>query len=500
MATDFPKTKPRQEALALAKKLSLPSHLPLKFPSLDSHPSSSSSLLSRLPKSMEYDTRRVLTPHSSHQSQTQPRVCYQWQCGRCYRLPCPFLHPDIPSRRRTHADDPRSFQYSAPAPLKPGGGRGRGMDSAPKGSAEKLCKFWALGKCNYGDRCRFLHSWCVGDSFTFVTALEGHQKVVLSFSCYLISFRRFLLPLSESDFLGTLLVQDVSGIVLPSGSNRLYSASKDESVRIWDCQSGQCAAVVNLGVEIGCMITKGPWIFVGLVNAVKAWNMETNNEISLSGPVGQVYSLEANDELLFAGSQDGSILVRKFNDVGSSFEPAATLLGHNLTVASLTVGGARRLYSGSMDNTIRVWDLGTFRCLQTLMDHTSVVMSLLCWDQFLLSCSLDQTIKVWAATESGNIEVTYTHNAEHGVLGLCGMHDAQAKPVLMCACDDNAVRVYDLPSFKERGKVLSKDEIRSIQLGPDGLFFTGDRGGALRVWKWRTTQGYTIFAKGAFVS
>ncbi|KAL6004649.1 hypothetical protein ACLOJK_005204 [Asimina triloba] len=218
---------------------------------------------------MEYDTRRVLTPHSSHQSQTQPRVCYQWQCGRCYRLPCPFLHPDIPSRRRTHADDPRSFQYSAPAPLKPGGGRGRGMDSAPKGSAEKLCKFWALGKCNYGDRCRFLHSWCVGDSFTFVTALEGHQKVVLSFSCYLISFRRFLLPLSESDSLGTLLVQDVSGIVLPSGSNRLYSASKDESVRIWDCQSGQNAAVVNLGVEIGCMVTKGPWIFVGLVNAVK---------------------------------------------------------------------------------------------------------------------------------------------------------------------------------------------------------------------------------------
>ncbi|KAL6004618.1 hypothetical protein ACLOJK_005173 [Asimina triloba] len=395
---------------------------------------------------MEYDTRRVLTPHSSHQSQTQPRVCYQWQCGRCYRLPCPFLHPDIPSRRRTHADDPRSFQYSAPAPLKPGGGRGRVMDSAPKGSAEKLCKFWALGKCNYGDRCRFLHSWCVGDSFTFVTALEGHQKVILSFSWLFDFFRRFLLPLSESDSLGALLVQDVSGIVLPSGSNRLYSASKDESVRIWDCQSGQCAAVVNLGVEIGCMITKGPWIFVGLVNAVEAWNMETNNEISLSGPVGQVYSLEANDELLFAGSQDGSILVWKFNDVGSSFEPAATLLGHNLTVVSLIVGGAQRLYSASMDNTIRVW----------------------------------------AATESGNIEVTYTHNAEHGVLGLCGMHDAQAKPVLMCACDDNAVRVYDLPSFKERGKVLSKDEIRSIQLGPDGLFFTGDRG-ALRVWKWRTT-------------
>jgi hypothetical protein len=42
----------------------------------------------------------------------------------------------------------------------------------------------------------------------------------------------------------------------------------------------------------------------------------------------------------------------------------------------------------------QVWDLATLQCIQTLSDHTSVVMSLLCWDQFLLSCSLDKTIKV----------------------------------------------------------------------------------------------------------
>lgn len=42
----------------------------------------------------------------------------------------------------------------------------------------------------------------------------------------------------------------------------------------------------------------------------------------------------------------------------------------------------------------QVWDLATLQCIQTLSDHTGVVMSVLCWDQFLLSCSLDQTIKV----------------------------------------------------------------------------------------------------------
>lgn len=33
-----------------------------------------------------------------------------------------------------------------------------------------------------------------------------------------------------------------------------------------------------------------------------------------------------------------------------------------------------------------------------------------------------------------------------GILSLCGMHDAQAKPVLLCSCNDNCVRIYDLPS------------------------------------------------------
>lgn len=32
---------------------------------------------------------------------------------------------------------------------------------------------------------------------------------------------------------------------------------------------GQCIGVLNLGGEVGCMISEGPWIFVGLPNIVK---------------------------------------------------------------------------------------------------------------------------------------------------------------------------------------------------------------------------------------
>ncbi|KAF2320913.1 hypothetical protein GH714_031792 [Hevea brasiliensis] len=124
--------------------------------------------------------------------------------------------------------------------------------------------------------------------------------------------------------------------------------------------------------------------------------------------------------------------------------------------------------------------------------HADAVMSLICWDEYLLSCSLDRTIKVWATTKEGNLEVIYTHEKEHGAIALCGMHDAEDKPVLFCSCNDNSIYLYDLPSFNERGKIFSKGEVRTIDTGPSGIFFTGDGTGLLNVWKLAESHGRVL--------
>ncbi|CAL5367142.1 unnamed protein product [Camellia sinensis] len=484
-----------------------------------------------------------LGPSNDNRNQ---KVCYHWRAGKCDRFPCPYLHRELPRPQNGTASSKRPHGFADDQPMvrrnpnnfgnSSSWGRAHGGGVAGKiVKTEKVCNYWVQGSCSYGDKCRYLHSWCTGDCFSLLTQLEGHQKVV-------------------------------TGITMPSGSDKLYTGSKDETVRVWDCQSGQCflvnlmggtgihanyavclcflqcAGVINLGGEVGCMLSEGPWVFVGIPNVVKAWNIQTATDLSLTGPIGQVYALVVGNDLLFAGTQDGTILAWRFNAAANIFEPAATLKSHNLAVVTLVVG-ANMLYSGSMDHSIRLWSLETLQCVQTLSEHTSVVMSVLCWDQFLLSCSLDKTIKVWAATESGNLEVTYTHNEEHvetsekgsnqanallatravgfgrirglvqnvfgagegwphvwkgwphlrlctgktglkGLLTLCGMHDSEAKPVLLCSCNDNSVRVYDLPSFCERGKIFAKQEVRSIQIGPGGLFFTGDGTGQVKVWNW----------------
>ncbi|KAG6531580.1 hypothetical protein ZIOFF_005395 [Zingiber officinale] len=220
------------------------------------------------------------------------KVCFHWQAGRCSRHPCPFLHSDPPQtvladgaakRGDLQGHVSRNIASAGAPPSK--WGKGRAGGKAP----DKICNYFLAGNCSFGDKCRFLHSWFMSDSFSLLTHLQGHQKVV-------------------------------TGIALPSGSDKLYSCSKDEYVRVWDTQTGKCVGAINMGGEVGCMTSEGPWLFIGVVNAVKAWNTQTTTEQGLDGPVGQVYALTVGNGMLFAGTQDARILVWKFSATGNVFE------------------------------------------------------------------------------------------------------------------------------------------------------------------------------------
>ncbi|XP_024195705.1 zinc finger CCCH domain-containing protein 48-like [Rosa chinensis] len=383
-------------------------------------------------------------------------VCKFWAMGRCLKKECRFLHAD-PEQKTLALMEEKAKSI------------GKASDSATvnvnveksigthkeKAEAEAVCKFWADGKC-VRRRCPYLHSWFRGDGFSSLAKLQGHKK-------------------------------GITGIVLPEGSSSLYSAAKDGTVRVWDCNTGECSRVINLGAEAGCLISKGVWIFCGASNLVKAWNIESNAEFTLAGPVGQIHAMEIGNDMVFAGAEEGVIYVWKGKACSDAkanpFHPHQALRGHTAAVVSLRVGNIR-LYSGSMDHTIRVWNLDTLECAMTLNGHSDAVTSLICWTTFLISCSLDHTIKVWTMCKGGNIEEIYTHTEEDGLLALSGMHDAEDKPVLLCSSKDNSVRIYDLPSFDERGRLFAKREVRAIQVGLGGLFFTGDETGGLSVWKW----------------
>ncbi|KAJ4842199.1 hypothetical protein Tsubulata_032621 [Turnera subulata] len=325
-------------------------------------------------------------------------------------------------------------------------------DKTEQKTAERPCERWMSGNCEKGDHCQFLHSWFRGYGFSMLAKLSGHS-------------------------------QALSGIALPSDSDKLLSGSSDGTVRVWDCLTGLPTQIINLGEKVGSLISEGAWVFVGMPNVVKAWNIKSGAECVLDGPVGQVQAMAVGLDMLFAGAQSGIISVWKGSTGNPNpFQLAASLKGHLSSVICLAVR-ANRLYSGSTDRTIRVWCLDSLECIHILNGHTDAVMSLIWSNQYLLSCSLDRTIKVWSSTEGDKLEVTYTHSEEDGAIALCGVTDGEHNPILLCSSMDDSVRLYELPSFAERGRIFSEKEVRIVQAGPSGLFFTGDGSGMLTVWK-----------------
>ncbi|PRQ44836.1 putative transcription factor WD40-like family [Rosa chinensis] len=185
--------------------------------------------------------------------------------------------------------------------------------------------------------------------------------------------------------------------------------------------------------------------------------------------------MEVGNDMVFAGTEEGVIYVWKGKACSDAkvnpSHPDQALSGHTAAVVSLRVGNIR-LYSGYVDHTIRVWNLDTLECAMTLNGHSDVVTSLISWTTCLISCSLDHMIKAWTMCKGGNIEGIYTHIEEDDLLALSGMHGTEDKPVLLCSSKDNSIRIYDLPSFDEKGRLFDKREVRAIQVGLGGLFFT----------------------------
>ncbi|VDK65740.1 unnamed protein product [Cylicostephanus goldi] len=54
-----------------------------------------------------------------------------------------------------------------------------------------------------------------------------------------------------------------------------------------------------------------------------------------------------------------------------------------------------RVLTGSSDATVRVWDVATGECLNTLIHHCEAVLHLRFNDGIMVTCSKDRSIAVW---------------------------------------------------------------------------------------------------------
>jgi hypothetical protein len=167
-------------------------------------------------------------------------------------------------------------------------------------------------------------------------------------------------------------------------------------------------------------------------------------------------------------------------------EPMA-LEGHRDTVRALAVGRNGKVYSGSVDNTIRVWSGDDGTHLQTLVGHTRGVYALAVGlDGKVYSGSWDMTIRVWSGEDGRSLKILKGHLSEVTTLLAVGL----GNKVYSGSGADGTIRVWSGDDGTHLQTLCDLDGSRygvdyyvsALAVGLDGKVFSGSMRGTIRVW------------------
>lgn len=203
------------------------------------------------------------------------------------------------------------------------------------------------------------------------------------------------------------------------------------------------------GVKTVFLLASAKLIFTsGYDSVVRMWDMENGLSIASSRPLGcTIRAVAADRKLLVAGGTDGFILCwRAVEGLPHLFELRASqnhqntevrLWGHEGPITSLALD-LTRIYSGSWDTTVRVWDRDSMKCTAVLR-HSDWVWALVPHDTSVASTS-GSDVYIWD-TSSGAL-MTIVSNAHVGnTYALARSHTGD---FLFTGGENGAIHMYEI--------------------------------------------------------
>lgn len=187
----------------------------------------------------------------------------------------------------------------------------------------------------------------------------------------------------------------------PTGQH-LASGSMDRSILLWNT-SADCA---NYGSLTGhkSAILDLQWsrdsrvIFSASADiTIASWDAETGQRIRRhvghEEVINSVVASKRGEEYLISGSDDGYVGIWDPRQ-----KEAVDFMGTDFPVTAVAIAEAgNEIYSGGIDNDIRVWDLRKKSVAYSLLGHNDTITSLEVSpdSQYLLSNAHDSTVRTW---------------------------------------------------------------------------------------------------------
>lgn len=235
----------------------------------------------------------------------------------------------------------------------------------------------------------------------------------------------------------------------------MVSAALDDTVRVWDLNSGRCSGFLEgHNASVRCLQMEDNIVATGSMDAsIRLWDLSRARPISRGNRVNKGRSADNSDDELEGTSP-------KMPSLSMDDCYVFSLESHLDEVTALHFRG-ETLISGSADKTLRQWDLVKGRCVQTLD-------------------------VLWAAAQASATGLTGDYwrptgrmpDASADFVGALQCFDA----ALACGTADGMVRLWDLRSGQvHRSLVGHTGPVTCLQFD-DVHLVTGSLDRSIRVW------------------
>ncbi|OCH92380.1 WD40 repeat-like protein [Obba rivulosa] len=285
----------------------------------------------------------------------------------------------------------------------------------------------------------------------------------------------------------------------PDG-HRIASGSSDNTIRMWDAQTGEPVTAPFNGHEgsVNCVAFSpdGQRIASGSSdNTIRMWDAQTGEPVTapFNGHQGWVLSVafSPNGQRIASGSSDQMI---RMWDAQTGEPVIAPFNGHQGLVWSVAFSpDGHRIASGSSDNTIRMWDAQTGELLAAPFNgHESSVLSVAFSPNGhrIASGSGDKTIRMWD-TQTGEPVAAPFNGHENSVWSVAFSPDGQR---IASGSLDNTIRIWDAQTGQPVAAPFKGHEgsVSSVAFSPDGQqIASGSSDKMVRMWDAQTGEPVT---------